>query len=69
MNAANEVAVHAFLDGKVAFNDIVAVVQEALDHHDSLDPMDLAAVLTADRDARVAAERAVAQRAAVGAGS
>ena len=69
MNAANEVAVHAFLDGKIAFNDIVAVVQETLDQHDSLDPMDLDAVLTVDRDARAAAERAVAQRAAVGAGS
>ena len=69
MNAANEVAVHAFLDGKIAFNDIMAVVQETLDHHESLDPLDLAAVLTADRDACAAAEVAVAQRAVVGTGS
>ena len=69
MNAANEVAVHAFLAGKIAFSDIIAVVQETLDHHESLDQMELSAVLTTDREARLAAERAVAQRAVVGAGS
>jgi 1-deoxy-D-xylulose-5-phosphate reductoisomerase len=30
LNAANEVAVHAFLDGKIGFLDIAALVEEAL---------------------------------------
>jgi len=41
-NAANEVAVHAFLDGRIAFPRIVATIERVLDRHrpaavDSLD--------------------------------
>ena len=31
MNAANEVAVHAFLGGRLRFLDIAAVIEETLD--------------------------------------
>ena len=30
LNAANEVAVHAFLEGRIGFLDIAALVEEAL---------------------------------------
>jgi 1-deoxy-D-xylulose-5-phosphate reductoisomerase len=52
LNAANEVAVAAFLDGAIAWIDIPAVLQGALDLHDGrvLDSVD--AVIEADRLAR-----------------
>jgi 1-deoxy-D-xylulose-5-phosphate reductoisomerase len=34
LNAANEAAVAAFLDGKLAFADIVPACRAVLDHHD-----------------------------------
>jgi len=34
LNAANEVAVHAFLEGRIPFPAIVSTVEQVLDHHD-----------------------------------
>ena len=55
LNAANEVAVHAFLDGCIGFLDIADVVEEALErvHAEPLDSLEQ--VLDADRRARAAA--------------
>jgi 1-deoxy-D-xylulose-5-phosphate reductoisomerase len=36
LNAANEIAVQAFLDGNVSFPEIAAIVSETLDHADKL---------------------------------
>jgi 1-deoxy-D-xylulose-5-phosphate reductoisomerase len=55
LNAANEVAVHAFLDGRIGFLDIAAVVEETLERVPA-EPLDsLEQVLEADRRARAAA--------------
>ncbi len=59
LNAANEVAVEAFLAGRLEFTAIVRVVQDVLDTHEPRDDGDLDAVLDADRDARLAAEEAM----------
>lgn len=55
LNAANEVAVAAFLDGRLGFLDIAAVVAGVLDDHEGATPDEVCAVqdvLAADRWAR-----------------
>ncbi|HJW09678.1 MAG TPA: hypothetical protein VJ483_08600, partial [Holophagaceae bacterium] len=62
LNAANEVAVDAFLQGRLSFWDIQACVQETL-HHITAEPaLDLPQVLDADRRARAHAEGWVSAR-------
>jgi 1-deoxy-D-xylulose-5-phosphate reductoisomerase len=55
LNAANEVAVRAFLDGSIGFLDIADVVEEVLAQVPSEPVMSLEQVLDADRRARSAA--------------
>jgi 1-deoxy-D-xylulose-5-phosphate reductoisomerase len=55
LNAANEVAVQAFLDGRIGFLDIAAVVEEVLARVPSEPLVSLEQVLDADRRARSAA--------------
>ena len=62
LNAANEVAVDAFLDGNIGFTDITAVVAATLDRFDTGDDLDLDAILTADSQARVFARREIERR-------
>jgi 1-deoxy-D-xylulose-5-phosphate reductoisomerase len=58
LNAANEVAVAAFLAGAVNFLEIAAIVADTLAHYDPAAPDSLDAVLAIDAEARVrAAER------------
>ena len=58
LNAANEVAVEAFLAGRLRFTAIAHVIESVLDAVPSSDAPDLATVLAADaRARRVAAER------------
>lgn len=52
LNAANEAAVEAFLDERIPFGAISALVAEALDHLPARPVPDLDAVLDADREAR-----------------
>lgn len=52
LNAANEVAVQAFLDGRLAFGGIAQVVQAALDAQPAVAADSLDAVLAADAAAR-----------------
>lgn len=51
-NAANEVAVEAFLKGRIPFLAIPRVVAHALDETANFEPADLAAVLAVDAEAR-----------------
>ena len=51
-NAANEVAVHAFLDGRIRFVEIAALVRDALDAVDGAPAHDLAQLVEADEEAR-----------------
>lgn len=52
MNAANEEAVRAFLDRKIAFSDIVRVVAGVMEAHDRFEVSTLEDVEAADRAAR-----------------
>ncbi|EIC19943.1 1-deoxy-D-xylulose-5-phosphate reductoisomerase [Thiorhodovibrio frisius] len=65
LNAANEIAVAAFLDERIGFTDIGRIVETAMDQMPAV-PVDgngpqqgLAQVLEVDRQARVLAEQAV----------
>ncbi|HWE82257.1 MAG TPA: 1-deoxy-D-xylulose-5-phosphate reductoisomerase, partial [Gaiellaceae bacterium] len=51
-NAANEVAVQAFLEGRIGFLDIAAAVEDVLDHVDGSPARDLGDLIEADRRAR-----------------
>lgn len=52
LNAANEVAVHAFLDERLRFGDIPRLVDSALQRHQNHQAIDLENVISADRWAR-----------------
>jgi 1-deoxy-D-xylulose-5-phosphate reductoisomerase len=58
-NAANEVAVAAFLDGKLPFLGIADLVEETLGNADTPAARDLDDLITADADARRHAEGAL----------
>ncbi|TCZ55082.1 1-deoxy-D-xylulose-5-phosphate reductoisomerase [Roseicella aquatilis] len=64
LNAANEVAVALFLDRRLGFLDIAAVVEETLDRLGVPDAAGLDAVLALDAAARAEAGRIAARRAA-----
>jgi 1-deoxy-D-xylulose-5-phosphate reductoisomerase len=51
-NAANEVAVAAFLDGRASFLAIPRIIEQTLQNVANFEPADLAAVLALDADAR-----------------
>ncbi len=55
LNAANEVAVAAFLDGRIRFTAIGAIIEEVLGAVDATAPRDIDAVLAIDAEARAAA--------------
>jgi 1-deoxy-D-xylulose-5-phosphate reductoisomerase len=59
LNAANEVAVQAFLDGRIGFSDITAIVGAALTKVETGDDLILADILSADKDARLIARQAI----------
>ena len=59
LNAANEVAVAAFLDGRLPFLGIPEVVERTLDAADGLPARDLDELVAADTDARRLAEQAL----------
>ncbi|HUG63785.1 MAG TPA: 1-deoxy-D-xylulose-5-phosphate reductoisomerase [Gaiellaceae bacterium] len=51
-NAANEVAVEAFLGGRIRFTEIAGLVQDALDTVEGSSVRDLAELVAADEEAR-----------------
>jgi 1-deoxy-D-xylulose-5-phosphate reductoisomerase len=57
LNAANEVAVHAFLDGGIRFTEIAATVEKVMSVHDPVDVGEVGAVLEVDSWARSEARR------------
>jgi 1-deoxy-D-xylulose-5-phosphate reductoisomerase len=63
LNAANEVAVHAFLDGRLDFLGIPAVVEATLDRLPAAPVRAFESLYEADREAREAAAGLVAVRA------
>nr|WP_284676731.1 1-deoxy-D-xylulose-5-phosphate reductoisomerase [Pseudomonas sp. AKS31] len=57
LNAANEVAVAAFLDGRVRYLEIASIIEEVLNLEPVVAMADLEAVFTADAKARILAEQ------------
>ena len=57
-NAANEVAVRLFLEGRIRFGRIAEIIERALSRHDADDATSLEAVLAADATARRLAQEA-----------
>ena len=64
LNAANEEAVAAFLDGRIAFLDICQTVEEALHRTDAAQPRSIADVIDIDRAARALARDLMSELAA-----
>jgi 1-deoxy-D-xylulose-5-phosphate reductoisomerase len=64
LNAANEVAVHAFLGGRLRFHEIAEVIEHTLDTVPAGQIHAFQTLYAADRDARAAAGELVEQRAA-----
>jgi 1-deoxy-D-xylulose-5-phosphate reductoisomerase len=64
MNAANEEAVHAFIEERIALSDIPRVIEEVMDRHETAPVADLESVLQADRNSRVMAQSAIGNLAA-----
>ncbi len=56
LNAANEIAVQAFLDRKIVFSQIPEILRRCMDKHAGVPISDLEEIEAADRDARVTAE-------------
>ncbi|MDF1535942.1 MAG: 1-deoxy-D-xylulose-5-phosphate reductoisomerase [bacterium] len=59
MNAANEIAVEAFLNGDLPFADIPGVVRAVMDDPPPFDPDTLSGILKGDQAARVKARESV----------
>ncbi|WP_265562643.1 1-deoxy-D-xylulose-5-phosphate reductoisomerase [Sphingomicrobium arenosum] len=64
MNAANEVAVAAFLDGQIGFADIAATVEAVLDAGENMAPGSIEDLLRIDAEARSMTREKVAKVAA-----
>ena len=62
LNAANEVAVAAFLEHKIAWTEIADVVSETLAAHEPTKLVEVVDVLAADTEARSVAASAVERR-------
>jgi 1-deoxy-D-xylulose-5-phosphate reductoisomerase len=59
MNAANEIAVRAFIEERICLTDIPIVIEAVMDRHCSQPANELAAILAADESARLAAAEEV----------
>jgi len=62
LNAANEIAVQAFLDGNIAFSDIANIIEYALSHVTAKAVDDLETVLTADALTRQVSREYISQQ-------
>jgi len=59
MNAANEIAVQAFLDEKIGFTDIPEIIRMTMDRHTVQTSPDLAEILQIDSWARAMATQSL----------
>ncbi len=59
LNAANEIAVEAFLKGMIRFTEIPFVIRETMEKHEVLPDTELTVILEADRWARGKAEEII----------
>ncbi|SRR5690606_38951777 len=61
LNAANEVAVHGFLTGRIGFLDIAAVVEECLQRSDFVEQISIEDIFECDRKSRELAHSCMAK--------
>ncbi len=61
LNAANEIAVEAFLDEQIGFTQIAEVIQQVLSQTEYAEVADLEAVLTADKESRQLAQKIISE--------
>ena len=61
LNAADEVAVQAFLDGRIGFLEIASLIEAVLDAHDRRPATSIEAVLDADAEARARTQELVSR--------
>ena len=61
LNAANEAAVEAFLEGRIGFTDIARIVAQVIDAHVSCPAPSLSDILSADAWGRTAAESSMTE--------
>jgi 1-deoxy-D-xylulose-5-phosphate reductoisomerase len=59
LNAANEVAVSAFLKGAIKFTEVPVIIRKTMDHHIVISEAELDVVIEADRWARKKAEEII----------
>jgi 1-deoxy-D-xylulose-5-phosphate reductoisomerase len=52
LNAANEVAVQQFLEGRITFLEIEALVEQALSQHEKISLPDLETIIAVDQETR-----------------
>ncbi len=52
MNAANEIAVELFLQGKTSFLSIPDIIEGELDRHNSYSDFDLESIISIDKETR-----------------
>ena len=64
LNAANEIAVATFLDGRIAFPDIVKLVELALQENESPAPQSIEDVYEIDREVRTSVTAMIEERCA-----
>jgi 1-deoxy-D-xylulose-5-phosphate reductoisomerase len=62
LNAANEVAVMAFLQGKATFLSIAGIIEEVMSRHAVIDSPGMEEILAADEWARQTAEQMLSSR-------
>ena len=60
LNASNEVAVQAFLDGKIGFRMIDQIIARVMDRSVMSDVLDMDAILECDREARALTNEIIA---------
>ncbi|NTV92034.1 MAG: 1-deoxy-D-xylulose-5-phosphate reductoisomerase, partial [Chlorobiaceae bacterium] len=61
LNAANEIAVAAFLDKRIGFTDIADIVDKTMQEHEAYTPVELDEYLLADKWARERAKLLIEQ--------
>jgi len=61
LNAANEIAVEAFLNGTIRFTDIPVIIERCMDATEATSASHLELILLADQHARVLAKQTIAQ--------
>jgi 1-deoxy-D-xylulose-5-phosphate reductoisomerase len=59
LNAANEIAVAAFLQGSIHFSDIAAIVEQAIEKCEMSAPATIDEVMSIDRRTRIETERMI----------